>query len=39
MATDEVAFLSWYMSQCAIFIDGGYLTKVLENFGRPSLDY
>ena len=28
------------MGHCAIFIDGGYLTKVLENnFGRPSLDY
>ena len=28
------------MGQCAIFIDGGYLAKVLENdFGRPRLDY
>jgi uncharacterized LabA/DUF88 family protein len=28
------------MGQCAIFIDGGYLAKVLENdFGRPFLDY
>ena len=28
------------MAQCGIFIDGGYLTKVLENdFGRPHLDY
>ena len=28
------------MGQCAIFIDGGYLTKILENdFARPKLDY
>ena len=28
------------MGQCAIFIDGGYLTKILENeFARPYLDY
>lgn len=28
------------MGRCAIFIDGGYLTKVLENdFRRASLDY
>jgi uncharacterized LabA/DUF88 family protein len=38
-----VAFCFWVGSAvgyCAIFIDGGYLTKVLENeFSRPFLDY
>lgn len=27
------------MSRVAIFIDGGYLTKVLKEFGEPKLDY
>lgn len=27
------------MSRVAIFIDGGYLTKVLREFGEPKLDY
>lgn len=28
------------MSRCAVFIDGGYLNKILENeFGRPPIDY
>ncbi len=34
-----VFYLSSHMSRVAIFIDGGYLTKLLKELGEPSLDY
>ncbi len=34
-----VFYLSPHMSRVAIFIDGGYLTKLLKELGEPSLDY
>ena len=46
MITEQVSFFfqrDTYMGKCAIFIDGGYLTKVLEttstaSFGLPEAE-